>query len=173
MIYTIADLSEIWVYADIYEFESPWVKEGLTANMTLSYDPGKRYRGKVQYIYPYLEEETRTIKVRLSFPNPNLKLKPGMYANVEIETSPLRNVVAVPMEAVLFSGERNLVFIVLGDGRFAPRDITVGIESGDGFYEVKEGLSEGVKVVASGQFLLDSESKLQESIAKLLSKRKE
>ena len=146
MIYTIADLSEIWVYADIYEFESPWVKEGLTANMTLSYDPGKRYRGKVQYIYPYLEEETRTIKVRLSFPNPNLKLKPGMYANVEIETSPLRNVVAVPMEAVLFSGERNLVFIVLGDGRFAPRDITVGIESGDGFYEVKEGLSEGVKV---------------------------
>ena len=173
MIYTIADLSEIWVYADIYEFESPWVKEGLTANMTLSYDPGKRYRGKVQYIYPYLEEETRTIKVRLSFPNPNLELKPGMYANVEIETSPLRNVVAVPMEAVLFSGERNLVFIVLGDGRFAPRDITVGIESGNGFYEVKEGLSEGVKVVASGQFFLDSESKLQESIAKLLSKRKE
>ena len=173
MIYTIADLSEIWVYADIYEFESPWMREGLTATMTLSYDPGKRYRGKVQYIYPYLEEKTRTIKVRLSFPNPNLELKPGMYANVEVETSPLKDVVAVPMEAVLFSGERNLVFVALGDGRFAPRDITVGIESGDGFYEVKGGLSEGATVVTSGQFLLDSESKLQEGIAKLLSKRKE
>ncbi len=173
MIYTIADLSEIWVYADIYEFESPWMREGLTATMTLSYDPGKRYRGKVQYIYPYLEEKTRTIKVRLSFPNPNLELKPGMYTNVEVETSPLKDVVAVPMEAVLFSGERNLVFVALGDGRFAPRDITVGIESGDGFYEVKGGLSEGATVVTSGQFLLDSESKLQEGIAKLLSKRKE
>ena len=173
MIYTIADLSEIWVYADIYEFESPWMREGLTATMTLSYDPGKRYRGKVQYIYPYLEEKTRTIKVRLSFPNPNLELKPGMYTNVEVETSPLKDVVAVPMEAVLFSGERNLVFVALGDGRFAPRDITVGIESGDGFYEVKGGLSEGATVVTSGQFLLDSESRLQEGIAKLLSKRKE
>lgn len=173
MIYTIVDLSDIWVYADIYEFELPWMREGLTATMTLSYDPGKRYKGKVQYIYPYLEEKTRTIKARLSFPNPNLELKPGMYANVEIETSPLKDVVAVPMEAVLFSGERNLVFVAMGNGRFAPRDITVGLESGDGFYEVKEGLSEGVSVVASGQFFLDSESKLQESIAKLLSARNE
>ncbi|MFQ6674651.1 MAG: efflux RND transporter periplasmic adaptor subunit, partial [Fidelibacterota bacterium] len=100
--------------------------------------------------------------------NPHLDLKPGMYANVQIETSPLRNVVAVPMEAVLFSGERNVVFVSLPGGRFAPRDVTIGIESGDGFYEVKEGLSEGETVVTSGQFLLDSESKLQESIAKLL-----
>jgi len=96
-----------------------------------------------------------------------------MYANVEIETLPLKDVVAVPMEAVLFSGERNLVFVAMGNGRFAPRDITIGLESGDGFYEVKEGLSEGVSVVASGQFFLDSESKLQESIAKLLSARNE
>ncbi len=170
-LYTIADLSEIWVYADIYEYEVPWVRVGQTARMTLSYDPGRTYTGTVEYVYPYLEEKTRTIRARLVFANPNLDLKPGMYANVEIETSPLEGVVAVPMEAVLFSGERNLVFIALGAGRFAPRDVTIGIESGDGFYEVKEGLAEGEVVVTSGQFLLDSESKLQESIAKLLQVR--
>lgn len=167
-LYTIADLSEIWVYADIYEYEVPWVQEGQTAAMTLSYEPGRTFRGKVQYVYPYLEEKTRTIKVRLSFPNPKLELKPGMYANVEIETSPVENVVAVPLEAVLFSGERNLVFVSLGEGRYAPRDVVIGIESGGGFYEVKKGLTEGEVVVTSGQFLLDSESKLQESISKMI-----
>jgi len=115
-----------------------------------------------------LEEKTRTIKVRLSFPNPNLDLKPGMYANVEIQTSPVEDVIAVPTEVVLFSGERNLVFVALGEGRFAPRDVTIGVEGGDGYYQVIEGLSEGESVVTSGQFLLDSESKLQESIAKML-----
>ncbi|MFQ6616637.1 MAG: efflux RND transporter periplasmic adaptor subunit [Fidelibacterota bacterium] len=170
-LYTIADLSEIWVYADIYEYEVPWVREGQTAVMTLSYDPGKAYRGEVQYVYPYLEEKTRTIRVRLSFSNPKLELKPGMYANVGIETSPLEDVVAVPMEAVLFSGERNLVFVSLGDGRYVPRDVVIGIESGGGYYEVKKGLAEGEVVVTSGQFLLDSESKLQESISRLLQAR--
>ncbi|MEE9465592.1 MAG: efflux RND transporter periplasmic adaptor subunit [Candidatus Neomarinimicrobiota bacterium] len=167
-LYTIADLSEIWVYADIYEYEVPWVAEGQKAVMTLSYDPGKTYTGAVQYIYPYLEEKTRTIKVRLVFDNPNLELKPGMYANVEIETSPLTDVVAVPMEAILFSGERNLVIVSLGEGRFAPRDVTIGVEGGDGYYQVLEGLSAGEEIVLSGQFLIDSESKLQESIAKML-----
>lgn len=167
-LYTIADLSEIWVYAHIFEYETPWVKVGQNAKMTLSYDPGKEYIGKVQYVYPYLEEKSRTIKVRLAFSNPHLNLKPGMYANVEIETSPLHNVVAVPMEAVLFTGERHLVFVELEEGRFAPRDVVIGIESGDGYYQVKEGLSVGESVVTSGQFLLDSESRLQESIAKML-----
>jgi Cu(I)/Ag(I) efflux system membrane fusion protein/cobalt-zinc-cadmium efflux system membrane fusion protein len=171
-LYTITDLSEIWVYADVYEYEVPWVREGQKAIMTLSYEPGKKYEGKVQYIYPYLEEKTRTVKVRLSFSNPNLDLKPGMYANVEIESSPVKDVIAVPMEAVLFSGERNLVFVSLGEGRFAPRDVTLGIESGDGYYEIREGLVEGETVVTSGQFLLDSESRLQESIAKMLGSRK-
>lgn len=167
-LYTIADLSQIWVYADIYEYEVPWVREGQDATMTLSYDPGKTYRGKVQYVYPYLEEKTRAIRVRISFPNPRMELKPGMYANVEIQTRPMEDVVAVPLEAVLFSGERNLVFVSLGDGRYVPRDVVIGIESGDGYYEVKKGLAEGEVVVISGQFLLDSESKLQESISKLL-----
>ncbi len=167
-LYTIADLSEIWVLADIYEYETPWVAVGQTAVMTLSYDPGQTYVGEVQYIYPYLEEKTRTIKVRLVFDNPHLDLKPGMYANVEIATSPVENVVAVPMEAVLFSGERNLVIVALGEGRFAPRDVIIGVEGGNGYYQIIDGLSAGEEVVTSGQFLIDSESKLQESIAKML-----
>jgi Cu(I)/Ag(I) efflux system membrane fusion protein/cobalt-zinc-cadmium efflux system membrane fusion protein len=173
MLYIIADLSEIWVYADIYEYEVPWVQVGQEAIMTLSYNPGKKYKGQVQYIYPYLEEKTRTIKVRLSFSNPNLELKPGMYANVDIQTSHLKDALAVPMEAVLFSGERNLVIMALGEGRFAPRDVTIGLESGDGYYEIREGVSEGETVVTSAQFLFDSESNLQESIAKMLASRKD
>jgi Cu(I)/Ag(I) efflux system membrane fusion protein/cobalt-zinc-cadmium efflux system membrane fusion protein len=171
-LYVIADLSEIWVYADVYEYETPWVAEGQEAIMTLSYAPGKVYRGTVQYVYPYLEEKTRTVKVRLSFPNPGQELKPGMYANVDIHTSPIEDALVVPMEAVLFSGERNLVFVSLGEGRYAPRDVTIGLESGDGYYQVLKGLTEGETVVTSAQFMLDSESKLQESIAKMLAVRK-
>ncbi len=167
-LYTIADLSEIWVYADIYENEVPWLEIGQEATMTLSYDPGKVYTGQVQYIYPYLEERTRTIKARLSFPNPDLELKPGMYANVEIQTSPVKNIIAVPAEAVLFSGERNLVIVALGEGRFAPRNVTIGVEDGDGYYQILDGLTESEMIVTSGQFLLDSESRLQENIAKML-----
>ena len=168
-LYTIADLSSIWVLADVYEYEAPWVKEGQKATMTLSYQPGTEYRGSVQFVYPYVDEKTRTIKVRLSFPNPDMQLKPGMYADVVIQTSPVAGALAVPLEAVLFSGQRNLVIVSLGEGRFAPRDVTIGIESGDGYYEVRSGLAAGETVVTSGQFLLDSESRLQETIAKLLS----
>lgn len=170
-LYTIVDFSRIWVYADIYEYEVPWVKAGQTAIVTLSYEPGKTYTGKVQYIYPYLEEKTRTIKVRLVFDNPGLNLKPGMYANVRLQTSPIQDAIAVTSEAVLFSGERNLVIVSLGDGLFAPRDVTIGIESSDGYYQILDGLSVGEQVVASGQFLIDSESKLQETIAKMLAGR--
>lgn len=167
-LYTIADLDRIWVFADIYEYEVPWLEAGQKASMTLSYNPGKVYRGEVEYIYPYLEEKTRTIKVRMAFPNPRLELKPGMYANVEIQTSPVRNAIAVPAEAVLFSGQRKLVMVALGGGRFVQRTVTLGIESGDGYYQILKGLSAGEEVVTSGQFLLDSESKLQKTIAKML-----
>lgn len=171
-LYSISDISSVWVYADIYEYEVPWIQVGQDAKMTLSYIPGNEFSGKVEYVYPYLDSKTRTLKVRLSFPNEDYMLKPGMYANINIASVPVKNVVAVPAEAVMFSGKRNLVFIALGEGRFAPRDVIVGIESGDGFYEIKEGLKAGETVVTSAQFLLDSESKLQESIAKMLASRK-
>ena len=170
-LYTVADLSRIWVNADIFEYEVPWIAVGQKATMTLSYAPGRSYVGQVEYIYPYLEEKTRTIKVRIVFDNSDYQLKPGMYTNVVLETSPKKNVVAAPSEAVLFSGSRNLVIVALGTGRFAPRDVTIGIESGDGYYEIISGLEAGEKIVLSGQFLIDSESKLQESIAKMLAGR--
>ncbi len=171
-LYSISNISSVWVYADIYEYEVPWIQVGQNAKMTLSYIPGKEFLGKVEYIYPYLDAKTRTLKVRLSFPNEDYMLKPGMYSNVNISSVPVKNAIAVPAEAVMFSGKRNLVFIDLGEGRFVPRDVIVGIESGDGFYEIKEGLEAGEIVVTSAQFLLDSESKLQESIAKMLATRK-
>jgi Cu(I)/Ag(I) efflux system membrane fusion protein/cobalt-zinc-cadmium efflux system membrane fusion protein len=171
-LYTISDLSKVWVYADLFEYELPWIKTGQSAKMTLSYAPGKKFDGEVQYIYPYLDEKTRTIKIRLAFDNPNNDLKPGMYTNVVIQSAPVKNAIAVPSEAVMFSGERNLVFVALGKGRFAPRDVTIGVESGDNYYQIIEGIDAGEEVVTSAQFLLDSESKLQESIAKMLSVRK-
>lgn len=170
-LYTIADLSTVWIQADIYESEMPWVEVGNDAEITLSYYPGESIRGKIDYIYPYMETKTRTIKVRLVFDNPDLKLKPGMYSNVVIQTSPVKNAVSVPQEAVLFSGERTLVFVALDGGRFVPRDVKIGVESGDGYYEIQSGLKEGESIVLSGQFLLDSESRLQESIAKMLANR--
>ena len=171
-LYSISNISSVWVYADIYEYEVPWIQVGQNAKMALSYIPGEEFFGKVEYVYPYLDSKTRTLKVRLSFPNEDNMLKPGMYANINISSAPVKDAIAVPMEAVMYSGARNLVFIALGEGRFAPRDIIVGIESGDGYYEITEGLEAGETVVTSAQFLLDSESKLQESIAKMLASRK-
>ena len=169
--YTIANLSTLWIQSEIYESELPWVKEGQTVTMTLPYFPGESFKGKVDYIYPVLETKSRTITVRIVVPNKDMRLKPGMYANVTIQAEPVKQVVAVPQEAVLFSGERTLVFVDLGNGRFAPRDVTVGIESGDDYYQIKKGLKPGETIVLSGQFLLDSESRLQEGIAKMLANR--
>ncbi|MBE9504087.1 MAG: efflux RND transporter periplasmic adaptor subunit, partial [Proteobacteria bacterium] len=167
-LYTIADISKVWVYADIYEYELPWVREGQKVNMTLSYYPGKVFKGKVAYIYPYLEAKTRTVKVRLEFNNADWELKPDMYANVIIDSAVSEEDVAVPTEAVIRSGERNLVIVALDGGKFLPRNVTLGIESGDGYYQVKEGLKRGEKVVTSAHFLIDSESRLKEAIAKML-----
>ncbi|MBL7074453.1 efflux RND transporter periplasmic adaptor subunit [candidate division KSB1 bacterium] len=167
-LYRIADLSTVWVYVDIYEYELPWVKVGQRVEMELSYTPGKVYRGNVIYIYPYLDPKTRTAKVRLEFANPGMRLKPDMYANIKIQPVAARDVAVVPEEAVIHSGERTLVFLAKGEGRFESRDVTLGLEGEGGYYEVLEGLEEGDVIVTSAQFLLDSESKLQEAIQKML-----
>jgi Cu(I)/Ag(I) efflux system membrane fusion protein/cobalt-zinc-cadmium efflux system membrane fusion protein len=164
----VADLSTVWVEADIYEYELPWVKVGQQARMTLAYLPGETFQGKVQYIYPYLKEATRTARLRLSFPNPGLKLKPDMYAQVEL-TSPLPEpAVVVPAEAVLDTGEKQHVFLALGQGRFEPREVKVGVRGNDGLVQVLSGLKGGEEVVTSAQFLLDSESRFREAIAQML-----
>jgi Cu(I)/Ag(I) efflux system membrane fusion protein len=164
----VADLTEVWVEADIYEYELPWVKVGEKAQMTLSYLPGETFTGKIEYLYPYLKGSTRTAKVRLRFANPKLSLKPEMYAQVEIKSPLPQPVVAVPSEAVLDSGARQLVFIALGKGRFEPREVRLGAEGDGGLREVLSGLQGGEEVVVSAQFLLDSESRIREAVAKML-----
>lgn len=166
-LYTIADLSRVWVYLDIYEYQLPWVRVGQEARMTLPYVPGREFLGHVVYIYPYLEKTTRVIKVRLEFENPNLELKPGMYANVTLRSDLERSALLIPREACLDSGKRQVAFLDLGGGRFQPRELDVGVEAEDGWVEVRSGLDEGDRVVSSGQFLLDAESKLREAIAKM------
>lgn len=171
-LYEIADLSTVWVYASIYDDEIPWVVNGQEAEIELSYDPGKTLRGKVSYIYPYLNEKARDTRVRIVFPNPGLKLKPGMYANVMIATDPIRDAIVVPTEAVIRSGRRDLVFVSRGKGRFQPREVITGEESSDGKIRIITGLSEGEEIVVSAQFLIDSESRLQEAIRKMLEEKK-
>jgi Cu(I)/Ag(I) efflux system membrane fusion protein len=167
-LYTLADLSTVWVYVDVYEYQLPWVRIGQSATMTLPYLPGRSYEGKAVYIYPYLEEKTRVVQVRLDFPNPELALKPGMYATVTLKSELERQAVLVPREAYIDSGIRRVAFLALPGGRFQPREIEVGVEAEDGMVEVRQGLEPGDQVVVSGQFLLDAESKLKEAIAKML-----
>jgi Cu(I)/Ag(I) efflux system membrane fusion protein len=157
-LYEIADLSTVWIEADIYEYEVPFVKAGQEATVTLTSYPGKEFRGQVIYIYPYLNTETRTVKVRMEFPNPKGKLKPGMYGDVEIKTE-VDKKLAIPQEAVLDSGVRKLVFVEKGEGMYEPREVKLGNKV-DHFYPVVEGLKSGERVVTSATFLIDSESKL-------------
>jgi multidrug efflux pump subunit AcrA (membrane-fusion protein) len=168
-LYTIADLSRVWLHADVYEYELPWIATGQKGRVELSYLPGRSFEGEVTYVYPFLDPKTRTARVRIELANDDLTLKPDMFANVTIETEVHRGVLAIPEEAVIRSGQRNLVIVALAEGRFEPRDLEIGIDSGDGWLEARAGLHEGEKIVTSGQFLIDSESKLREAVQKLLS----
>jgi Cu(I)/Ag(I) efflux system membrane fusion protein/cobalt-zinc-cadmium efflux system membrane fusion protein len=139
--------------------------------MDLSYIPGKRFYGKVVYIYPYLESKTRTAKLRLKFPNPNYKLKLDMYATVYLKSTVAKNSLVIPQEAVIDSGVRKVVFVALGKGKFQPREVKLGLEGNDNEFQVLEGLNEGEEIVVSAQFMLDSESRLREAIQKMLEVR--
>src|SRR6266436_1144286 len=161
-LYTIADLSTVWVDADVYESEIPLIKVGQQATINLSYYPEETFKGKISYIYPYLDEKTRTVKVRLEFPNSALKLKPDMYVNAKIKIDSGRHL-AVPEEAVLDTGLRKVIFIDKGNGHYEPKEIKLGNKL-DGFYQVLSGLKEGEKIAASSVFLLDSESRLSEAM---------
>jgi Cu(I)/Ag(I) efflux system membrane fusion protein len=165
-LYDIADLSTIWVYVDIFEYEAPFVHVGQTAQMQLSYQPGKTWRGKVTYVYPTLDPKTRTIKVRLEFPNPGYELKPDMYADVKLNID-YGTQTLVPSDAVLNSGTRQVVFIAKPNGYFEPRDIKIG-EQFDGQTVVLAGLNPGEKIVSSGNFLIDSESRLGAAMQQMM-----
>jgi multidrug efflux pump subunit AcrA (membrane-fusion protein)/rubrerythrin len=167
-LFRIADLSTVWVLAAVYEYQLPYLKLGQTARVSLPYLPGESFEGKVTYVYPYLDAKARDVKVRLEFSNSDLKLKPEMYADVVIESDLPGTRVLVPEEAVIHSGKREIVFVDLGEGKFAPREIVTGVSGEGNVVEVKEGLMPGETIVASGQFMLDSESKTQEAIQKMI-----
>jgi len=166
-LYRIGDLRRIWVAAEIYEHDAPWVEVGQPAQMELTHLPGEVLEGQVAYIYPTLDPKTRTLRVRLEFENPGVRLKPGMFATVTIEYRRKDDVIAVPTSAVLQTGRRAIVFVTQGEGRFAPREVRTGLVGDHRMTEVVEGLEAGEEVVVSGQFLLDAEAQLQEAVAKM------
>jgi len=166
-LYMLADLSKVWVYADIYEYELPWVKVGDPVAMQLSGVPGKTFKGRLAYIYPYAEAKTRTIKVRLEFQNKDLLLKPDMFAEVTIHAGRQIDAIVIPAEAVVRTGTREQVFIVRGPGKFEPREVTLGVTT-EGMTQILKGVKVGEEIVSSALFLIDSESKLREATAKML-----
>jgi RND family efflux transporter MFP subunit len=165
-LYTIADLSRIWIIGSIYEYELPFVRKDQEAEITLPYEPGATYKGRISFIYPYLSAATRTVQVRMEFKNPGLKLKPDMYVDVMIRSKAANDVLQVPSDAVIRTGTRNIVITALGEGKFLPKKVTIGPE-GQGLVEIKSGLDEGETVVVSGQFLIDSESNLKQAVTKM------
>ena len=172
-LYAIADLSKVWVLADVYEYELPWLELGQEAAVELSYLPGEPIRGKLTYIAPFLDPKTRTIEVRLELDNPDGRLKPEMFGNAVIAGVPHLDALASPKNAVIRSGRRTIAIVAKGGGRFEPRELELGLDTADGWLEVLSGLDEGERVVVSSQFLIDSESNLQEAVKKLLSAENE
>jgi len=159
----IADLSHVWVLADVYEYELPFIRVGQRATMTLSYLPDRTFEGTVTLIYPVVVEATRTVKVRIELPNPGFTLRPEMYAEVGIR-SDLGEALVIPESAVISTGQRDIAFVDHGGGTLEPRELKIGARLADA-YEVLDGLAEGDRVVTSGNFLIDSESKLKAALA--------
>ncbi len=170
-LFHIANLSSLWLNVEVFEDQLAWVHEGSMADVTLSYFPGEHFTGRVRYIEPEVSEKTRTVALMLEVPNRSGKLKSGMYTTVVFRPPAARDAVAVPSQAVLRTGERNVVIVALGDGRFAPRDVTLGA-AGEGYVQVLDGLSAGERIVTSSQFLIDSESNLQEAVQKMIEQKR-
>jgi Cu(I)/Ag(I) efflux system membrane fusion protein len=157
-LYRIASLDKIWIEADVYEADFAHVSVGQKANVTLDYLPGKIYEARVAYVYPYLNAETRTGRVRLELVNRKRELRPGMYANVQLDTD-LGPRLQVPSSAIVYTGPRRLVFVDLGEGRFRTQEVTIGAQA-SGMSEVLSGLHAGDKVAVSGVFLIAAEARI-------------
>ena len=165
-IFTIVDPSVMWVLVDVFEYQIDWLKEGLSTEIKVPAYPGRSWEGKVDYIYPDLDPRARTLRVRLAFDNSDGQLKANMFAKVVIYGGPKHNVLLIPAEALIETGERSTVVKALGDGRFQPVDVVIGATRA-GRVEIISGLDEGDQVVISGQFLIDSESSLQASFLRM------
>ena len=166
-LYRIADLGIVWVLAQVYEQDLSFVQLGQEVVVKVASLPDREFRGRVTFIYPTVDEKTRTAKVRLEFENPGYFLKPGMFVTAQLHAELEDSAVLVPDSAVLRSGAKNTVFVALDGGKFEARDVALGLESENSLIQVTSGLSAGERVVTSGQFLLDSESQLREAIEKM------
>ena len=159
-LYSIADLSALWVYAQVFQNDIGRVKVGDSAVVTVDSYPGRTFPGRVSFISPQLDQTTRTAKVRLEIPNPDMKLSLGMFVNVKLDLALGRQLV-IPASGVYQSGTRQIAFVDHGDGHFEPREIEAGARAGDDFVVVTKGLKAGERIATSANFLLDSESQLQ------------
>jgi RND family efflux transporter MFP subunit len=159
VLYTVADLSTVWVMADVFEYEAANIHLNQPATLTLTYLPGRTFHGRVSNILPQVDPATRTLKVRVEVANAGYALKPDMYGEIEFQTGGARRLV-VPQSAVLNSGDHQTVFVDRGNGYFEPRAVTIG-EQLDGRIEILSGLKAGERIVTSGNFLMDSESRLK------------
>lgn len=163
---SLVDLSTVWLIVNVFERQADWVKVGNKAEATLSFLPEKSWEGTVDYIYPSLDPKTRSLQVRIRFDNPGEALKPNMYADVKLFTSPKRDVLSVPREALIRTGDSDRLILALGEGRFKPARVRAGMETSDRI-EILEGLDEGADVVVSSQFLIDSESSLRAALMRM------
>lgn len=165
-IMSLADLSSVWLQAEVFESQADWVATGQAADATLDYMPGTQFSGQVEYVYPVLDPATRTLKVRLRFDNAGERLKPNMYARVSIYGRLKPNALSIPREALIPAPGRDRVVVAIGNGKFHVREVMTGMESGE-FVEILAGISEGDEIVTSAQFLIDSEASLAGSIQRL------
>lgn len=165
-LYTIADLTEVWVEAELRQADAGLVQEGAPATVDFAALPGRSLSGRVEYVYPTLQEQARTLKARIAVPNPEGRLKPGMYATVRLGT-PERTALTVPSQAIVNTGERRIVFVDMGGGSLMPHEVEIGRIAGD-YSEVLAGLEPGQRVVTSAQYLLDSESNLAETMKSMI-----
>jgi Cu(I)/Ag(I) efflux system membrane fusion protein len=163
-LFRIADLSRVWLIGDVFEQDLALVRVGTKATLAVSAFPDRTFPGEVTFIYPTLNAETRTARVRIELANPQGQLRPGMYGTVLIDAGPKREVLTVPDSAVIDSGTRQVVLVALGEGRFEPRDVKLG-SRGDGFIEVLSGVKDGESVVTRANFLIDSESNLKAALS--------
>jgi Cu(I)/Ag(I) efflux system membrane fusion protein len=162
-LYEIGDLSHVWILADMFEFDLPYVRVGQTGQVTISSIPGRNWDGRVTFVSPTLDEKTRTAKVRLELDNPGGLLRPDMYADVTLH-EPIGMAVAVPDSAVLQTGTRSIAFVDRGNGQFEPREVRTGVKA-NGYYEIKSGISAGETVAVDANFLIDSESRLKAALS--------
>ena len=165
-IMSLADLSTVWLQAEVFESQADWVAAGQAAEAQLDYMPGTEFSGQVDYVYPVLDPKTRTLRVRLRFDNPKERLKPNMYARVSIYGRLKPNALTIPREALIPAPGRDRVVVALGDGKFHVHEVMTGLESGE-YVEILAGISEGDQIVTSSQFLIDSESSIAGSIQRL------